>query len=348
MGGRSSRTPARRLSCPTCGSAISCAATRSCSYCARAFPNVPLTCCRPRSARPLPTTCPACARPLSSISRASAWVSPTTRRWGGACRVRAMARRSSCRGNGKRRSRRFSRAFPSAPALSARPEFILLNDLRFGERALPRMVDRCAALALPRGAQLPEAWPAPRLDVPAAEAAAWRAKRGLTADGRPVIALAPGAVGPSKRWPAASYAALTRRLAAEGVAVWVLGGPDEKPLATEIIGDTPARDLTGPDLRDAILALASASVAVSNNSGLLHVAAALGTPAIGIFGPTSPMALGAAQPARGNDGDDGRAALPAMPQTGMPARPSPLHARHRSGGGPGGDPPRPRRGRRGG
>ena len=49
-----------------------------------------------------------------------------------------------------------------------------------------------------------------------------------------------------------------------------------------------ARDLTGRDLRNAILALASASVVVSNDSGLLHVAAALGTPSIGIFGPTSP------------------------------------------------------------
>jgi heptosyltransferase-2 len=47
-------------------------------------------------------------------------------------------------------------------------------------------------------------------------------------------------------------------------------------------------DLTGPDLRNAILALAAADAAVSNDSGLLHVAAALGRPAIGIFGPTSP------------------------------------------------------------
>ena len=48
------------------------------------------------------------------------------------------------------------------------------------------------------------------------------------------------------------------------------------------------RDLTGADLRNAILALAAADVTVSNDSGLLHVAAALGTPSIGIFGPTSP------------------------------------------------------------
>ena len=68
----------------------------------------------------------------------------------------------------------------------------------------------------------------------------------------------------------------------------MLGGPDERALAAEIVGDTPARDLTGHDLRDAILALAAAAAAVSNDSGLLHIAAALGTPSIGIFGPTSP------------------------------------------------------------
>jgi heptosyltransferase II len=67
-----------------------------------------------------------------------------------------------------------------------------------------------------------------------------------------------------------------------------VGGPAEKALAAEIIGDSAACDLTGPDLRDAILALASATTAISNDSGLLHVAAALGIPTVGIFGPTSP------------------------------------------------------------
>ncbi len=81
---------------------------------------------------------------------------------------------------------------------------------------------------------------------------------------------------------------LTRRLIAEGLNVWVIGGPEEKALAGEIIADTTARDLTGNDLRNAILALATAALAISNDSGLLHVAAALGTPTVGIFGPTSP------------------------------------------------------------
>jgi heptosyltransferase-2 len=180
----------------------------------------------------------------------------------------------------------FLAGIPQRVGFAGEARFILLNDVRFGERQLPRMVDRCAMLALPRGATQPPEWPMPKLEVPASEIAAWRIRRGLT-DDRPIVALAPGAVGPSKRWPAAGYAALTRQLTADGFAVWILGGPDEKSLATEI-GDGGARDLTGKDLRDAILALGAASVAVSNDSGLLHVAAALGTPSIGIFGPTSP------------------------------------------------------------
>ena len=164
----------------------------------------------------------------------------------------------------------------------------LLNDVRWGERALPRMVDRCASLALPAGAALPSAWRAPELAVPANEVADWR-RRNAPGSGS-AIALAPGAVGPSKRWPIGSYAALAQSLAERGCNIWVVGGPDEKPLAEQIItaAGNQGRDLTGPDLRNTILALAAADVAVSNDSGLLHVAAAVGTATVGIFGPTSP------------------------------------------------------------
>jgi heptosyltransferase II len=169
--------------------------------------------------------------------------------------------------------------------------FGLINDLRWGERRLPRMVERCATLALPKGASLPAELPLPELVASPSEVAAWRQRLGLVRDRRTEIALAPGAVGPSKRWPAGSYADLGRRLIAEGHRVWVVGGPGEQALAAEIAGTAPGeiRDLTGPDLRNAILALGAADVAVSNDSGLLHVAAALGTPAIGIFGPTSAL-----------------------------------------------------------
>jgi lipopolysaccharide heptosyltransferase II len=166
--------------------------------------------------------------------------------------------------------------------------FGLINDLRFGERALPRMIDRCATLALRSDEIVPPQWPLPELVVPPHELAAWRQQLGPVADGRPVVAFAPGAVGPSKRWP--YYAELARHLVRTGNCVWVIGGPQEKELAAQIVraGQAHIRDLTGDDLRNAILALAAANAAVSNDSGLLHVAAALGTPAIGIFGPTSP------------------------------------------------------------
>ncbi len=177
---------------------------------------------------------------------------------------------------------------PLRTGFTGEARFGLINDLRWGERALPRMIDRCAVLALPKGETPPAEWPLPELKVPAADIAAWRAR--LLPDSRPAVALAPGAVGPSKRWPSGYYSELGRRLAAEGNAVWVIGGPDEKKLAAEIVAADPAhiRDLTGADLRNAILALASARAAISNDSGLLHVAAALGTPSVGIFGPTSP------------------------------------------------------------
>jgi heptosyltransferase-2 len=185
-----------------------------------------------------------------------------------------------------------------APYLAGIPERIgffgearlfVLNDLRTGERKLLRMIDRCGALALPNDVRPPAAWPPPQLLVPQAESAQWRKHNGLDA-GRSPIAFAPGAVGPSKRWPAASYGAVARELTARGFAVWVLGSPNESDLAAEIVTQAGplAHDLTSPDLRNAILALKSATAAISNDSGLVHVAAAIGTPAVGIFGPTSP------------------------------------------------------------
>jgi heptosyltransferase-2 len=186
-----------------------------------------------------------------------------------------------------------------APYLAGIPErtgfvgewrFGLLNDLRWGERKLPRMIDRCGALALPRDADLPDEWPLPEINVPADEAVQWQTRRGLANDSRPVVALAPGAVGPSKRWPVEYYAELAKHLTQQGMSVWVLGSPGESALADEIGREAGPRahNLTSPDLRNAILALKLASAAVSNDSGLVHVAAAIGTPTVGIFGPTSP------------------------------------------------------------
>jgi heptosyltransferase II len=166
----------------------------------------------------------------------------------------------------------------------------VLNDLRPGERKLPRMIDQMGALALPKGAPLPAEWPLPELKVPADELARWRTDRGLAEEGRPIVTLSPGAVGAGKAWPPEHYAALARALAQDGASVWVLGGPGETGIAKQIAeaGGNRVRDLTSNDLRNAILALAAADVAVTNDSGLMHVSAAIGTPTVAIFGPTSP------------------------------------------------------------
>jgi len=182
-----------------------------------------------------------------------------------------------------------------APALAGIPErvgffgearFGLINRMRWGEKALPRFIDKNAALALPDGAKLPAEWPVPQLRVPQDEIDRWRQVNGLGSG--PAVALAPGSVGASKRWT--YYPQAAKLLAERGLDLWVVGGPGEKPLAQEItgIGGPRVRDLSGADLRNGILAMAAADVAISNDSGLMHIAAAIGTPTMGIFGPTSP------------------------------------------------------------
>ena len=179
---------------------------------------------------------------------------------------------------------------PIRTGFAGEARFALLTDIRWGEHLLPRMIDQMGALALPKGSPLPAEWPLPELKVPAGELARWRELRGLAGEPGPIITLSPGAVGAGKAWPPEYYAALAKALAADGASIWVLGGPAEKDTA-RLIAETAGprvRDLTGNDLRNAVLALGAADVSVTNDSGLMHVSAALGAPTVAIFGPTSP------------------------------------------------------------
>ncbi|UGV25902.1 lipopolysaccharide heptosyltransferase II [Rhodopseudomonas boonkerdii] len=190
-----------------------------------------------------------------------------------------------------------------APALAGIPErigfvgevrFGLLNDWRWGEKKLTRMIDRKCALALPPGTELPAEWPVPDFRVPADEIARWRQANGLGTG--PAVALGPGSVGSSKRWT--YYPEAAKLLVERGYDVWVIGGPGEKDLANEIVAAAGprARDLTTNDLRNGVIGMAAAQVAVANDSGLMHIAAAVGTPTVGIFGPTSPHLWGPLNP----------------------------------------------------
>ena len=133
----------------------------------------------------------------------------------------------------------------------------------------------------------------PRLALPAEACAAATRAAGVTPGA--YWAFAPGAeYGPAKCWPAAHYAALAQRLhAQDGAPVLLLGSGKEAGLCASIAaGAAPAacRVLAGKtSLIEAMALIAAARGVVSNDSGLMHVAAAFGVPQAAVFGSTSPL-----------------------------------------------------------
>lgn len=109
--------------------------------------------------------------------------------------------------------------------------------------------------------------------------------------GEQFVALMPGAeFGPAKRWPSEKYAAFARRMMEEGLQVALFGSANDSLVTGEIADLAPgAIDLAGTTrLEDAIDLIAAARLAVSNDSGLMHIAAAVGTPVVAVYGSTSP------------------------------------------------------------
>ena len=174
----------------------------------------------------------------------------------------------------------------------------LLNDVRrVDEGRHAQLAQRYAALSLSRdeharGEPLPDPLPPPGLRVDEARRRATLERLGLAA-GRPAAALCPGAeYGPAKRWPPRHFAALAERLAGLGFAVWLVGSGNDAAAGSEIARLAPGavRDLCGrTTLAEAIDVLGSARLVVSNDSGLMHVAAALGRPVVALYGSSSPV-----------------------------------------------------------
>jgi heptosyltransferase-2 len=170
----------------------------------------------------------------------------------------------------------------------------LLNDVRrLDEKSLPRTVDRFVALALAPDEALPASLPLPRLTPKPENAQATLARLGLEAPKGPLLALAPGAeYGPAKRWPAEYYAELAQTKINEGWEVWLFGSAKDAEVTREINRLTQRRcvDLAGRTaLGDAIDLLAFARAVVSNDSGLMHIAAAIERPLVAIFGSSDPQ-----------------------------------------------------------
>lgn len=166
----------------------------------------------------------------------------------------------------------------------------LINDLhRLDPARLPQMVQRFAALALPPESPLPEPLPRPALQSSPEQQQRLLARLGLTLE-KPVVAFCPGAeFGPAKRWPETHFAALANLLAARGCAVWLIGSPRDHAVAAAIAQASTAVNLCGrTDIAEAADLLAATRLVVTNDSGLMHAAAAVGRPVIALYGSSSP------------------------------------------------------------
>ena len=189
------------------------------------------------------------------------------------------------------------------PFLAGIPERIgFTGEARYGlinrrhtldEAALPQMAERFAQLAEAPGTPLPRPLQNPRLSSGREQQATTLAALGIVRP-RKIAVFCPGAeYGPAKRWPARHFAALADALHERGYVVWLLGSPKDKAVGDEIIQlASPAaapKNLCGStSLAQAIDLIAAADFVVCNDSGLMHVAAALDRPLIAVYGSSSP------------------------------------------------------------
>lgn len=159
--------------------------------------------------------------------------------------------------------------------------------------ALPQMADRFAQLAEPVGAPLPRPLSLPRLASSTDQQTATLAALGIKRVEK-VAVFCPGAeYGPAKRWPARHFATLADQLAKRGYAVWLLGSTKDKAVGDEIVGlataaPAPVNLCGGTSLAQAIDLIATSTVVICNDSGLMHVAAALERPLVAVYGSSSP------------------------------------------------------------
>mgnify|MGYP001076664647 FL=1 len=176
----------------------------------------------------------------------------------------------------------------------------LLNDLRVLDKpAFPLMVERYVALAwdkpVKNARDLPQPLLWPQLQVEEQEKIETAALFSLSAD-RPIIGFCPGAeFGPAKRWPHYHYATLAQQLISAGYQIVLFGSAKDRETGEQIrqsldeAGLQYCRNLAGETkLEQAVILLAHCRAVVTNDSGLMHVAAALNRPLVALYGPSSP------------------------------------------------------------
>lgn len=186
----------------------------------------------------------------------------------------------------------FFARIPQRTGFVGEARFGVLNDARrLDSRMLPLMVERYALLAEAPGAAIKRPLAPARLKIDALQCAATLARLSLNPV-QPVAVLCPGAeYGPAKRWPARYFAELAHQFSAAGHEVWLAGSARDAPIGDEIarLAGGTCTNLCGKStLDEAIDLISCAAVVVSNDSGLMHIAAALDKPLIALYGSSSP------------------------------------------------------------
>ena len=169
----------------------------------------------------------------------------------------------------------------------------LLNDIRpLDKSRLPRSVDRFVTLGLAADAELPLNIAEPELIVNKDNALQVLQRLGHAAPKTRVLGLCPGAeYGEAKRWPAEYYAEVANKALEQGWEVWLFGSDKDTPVTAQInqLTGMQCLDLGGKTkLGEAIDLMSLVSAVVSNDSGLMHVATALGKPLVAIYGSSDP------------------------------------------------------------
>jgi len=179
---------------------------------------------------------------------------------------------------------------PSRTGFRGEMRFGLLNDIRSLDKSvLDQTVKRFVALGLAAD-ELPQVIPRPELTIDAGNQQRLIESHNLSMS-QPVVAMMPGAsYGPAKCWPLEYYAELAERLVSEGVSVWVLGASGDHAAGEQIAaGNDQIRNLCGETrLEDTVDLLALCKTAVTNDSGLMHVAAAAGIHVVAMYGSSTP------------------------------------------------------------
>ena len=168
----------------------------------------------------------------------------------------------------------------------------LLNDARkLDKNELPLMVERYAQLAEAPGDAMQRPLPQPRLKVSVQQRENVLDKLGLSLE-HPVAVFCPGAeYGPAKRWPIPYFAELAQHVRDLGYTVWLVGSPKDKEVGDKIValGNHACHNLCGAtELADAIALLSCADLVVTNDSGLMHIAAAMNRTMLALYGSSSP------------------------------------------------------------